>query len=931
MTQEQGFDKINTLCSPLSSDILCTTHTESFIYFATKAPTICKYVIDNRSKGEISELQFTWSTPKAMQTIKIGDRYILLVLAGKSVYYLPEDKWPGKFLETPITNALFIAPSDNHEELVVVEPKEIGIYRFSNNNLEKMRSMPHKFRPLDLAVGISHFVIVEKGAYHKFDFQFKKYESQNMQIKSIRSIKGKNNFAVSYQNTVTLLFPDKEIDPSNLNFTDEIVYLEIIPPYIFVLTYKALIIKSTIGTICEEYPIPFKLKYPCVEIMPNFNVVITNKNNTYISRYNTNGPDRHIFHLIYTNNTKQWENAITFCRIIKYPDFRNDQKLSDIYLQYSENLVSAQRYSDAFEKFQMSMKHPFAILKRFTTFATQDLKKATMDDIQKTKDAYTKVLDTLKDLPDTSRINPEKVYDAIKELNQITQSDEEIPDASKIYMKYEDYAREAKQGIQSLDEVKKNADDLLTSRFLSKPLGKDQEAIMPLQQYLKNILKNETNSTCKKIYNTMLFQCYARTAQQFELSKEIKNNPPIFFTIVKDTFINLQQQDALIDLCELHGQHDIAIRFILGQHNIDRAISYLRNSKDCLTQGKIFFDEILKELTTQVLDTTSVRSKTEKSVYPIQYIDSRLNKASEIFCSPTLMSTDIDTVVHFLQKNDKVDEELRNNLLAHFLEFAIYDRGLLQKSIAKLLVDVYLNLLKEKSKFGSSKSLISQEKDPIKSYREGLKKILETIPSSEFDVDIITSIDNMLIEEKLIAYRKIKSIEHALDLITKSEKRFTKGEERLEYGLYLLDCYYDKENPSTMEIYNKYLFEMRNTEEMKDYVAEFVNKCADRIKPDAAIDFIDLNTSISDISEFLKYITTSDLNTSRLAQLKNGLLDTVKREKEQQLKYLKGGFIEVGTNTKCAICGKPINDSVFYVMKDNFVTHAYCRPNSDKK
>lgn len=964
MSQEKIFDKIRPFFNDLSGEIVCSTHTETNIFFATKASSINRFPYfqnPDPDKNQLqnpdpvkSQLQFNDGTPRAMLTIKFGEKYILLVLAKDKLYMLKEENWPGKFMPANISNVSFITTNDAQDKLVVVEPKEIKVYIYTNENFELSASVQHKTYPIDIAAGISHLMILENKNYYKYDLHLKFIEKQQVSnCKCLRVIKGSNSFA-AVNGTSIKLFNNSDIDQNNLEYGDEIVLFEIIPPYIFALTSRGLIVRSTVGTIKEEFPYAssFKVRYSCMEITPNFNVLMGSKKEIFILKYDNKGPENHIKHLI-ENNPKQWENAIAFCNIIRYPGFNNKEKLSEIYLLYAQNLVSAQRYKEAFDKFTKSLRHPFEILSSFPTFATKSLKEAAIADIQKTREAYFKVLETLKELTqvkgedllknkeivnralenskDTSRyayINPEAVYQAVTELHNVTQSREEIPSVKNIVEMYSDIAKDAIHGILDLHNVEKNAEKLHIQRIINKPF-RDDGAIYPLQQYLKQILQSEHISTCIKIYNTILFQCYAMNTQPTELQKEIKKNPPIFFSIVEDTLRKQQQQEAFIDLCELHGQHDIAIKSIIGRREIDRAISYLRNSKDCLTQAKNFFDEILKELTSQALDPMQSRPKADKAVYPIQYINPNQKKAAEIFCSPILSSSDVDSVVAIISKNDKIDEELKNNLLTRFLEFAIYDRGLLQKSIVKQLVDIYLNLLKEKKKFGSSRSLICNEKEPIKGYREGLKYILEAIPSSEFDVDIITSIDNIFTEEKLIAYRKIKSFDDALDLIIKSDKKPENGEKRLEYDLYLLDCYYDPSIPSTMEIYNKYLFEMRNSPEMRDYTAEFVNKCADRIKPDAAIDFIDTNTPIADISEFLKFITTSNLNKSRLAQIKNGLLDDVKRNKEQQLKYLKGGYVEVDNNTRCAVCGKPISNTIFYVLKDNFIAHSNCKPKSE--
>ena len=66
-------------------------------------------------------------------------------------------------------------------------------------------------------------------------------------------------------------------------------------------------------------------------------------------------------------------------------------------------------------------------------------------------------------------------------------------------------------------------------------------------------------------------------------------------------------------------------------------------------------------------------------------------------------------------------------------------------------------------------------------------------------------------------------------------------------------------------------------------------------------------------------------NYNREKKIENALIKNTLKTKKQQLKYLKGGRVEITYNSICGKCRKPIRDSAFYVLNDNTMIHTACK------
>ena len=93
---------------------------------------------------------------------------------------------------------------------------------------------------------------------------------------------------------------------------------------------------------------------------------------------------------------------------------------------------------------------------------------------------------------------------------------------------------------------------------------------------------------------------------------------------------------------------------------------------------------------------------------------------------------------------------------------------------------------------------------------------------------------------------------------------------------------------------------------------------------------ITIGITDKDASLFLK--TTVDVESEiRMSRLEQSLAMATLKEREEQIKYLKGGSVILTDDTNCSMCGIKIQyNQVFYVTNDNLVFHAGCCPAGSK-
>ena len=922
--EENCFDSIH-LSATLDSEILCVACTNQYIYFATKNNLFRK----EQSKFSLNRQTQQWDgsnsiisgSPKDVTYIKSGEQNILVLLIGKNVFIHPEENWPCKFIQTEIQNALFIAATQDHENLIVVDQKLISKYAFVNGKLQLCVSQAaHRMKPIAIAAGSTHTAILEKSSLQIFDKSLNKVSASQMpkDVRIITAVKNTNQFAIVHNGKAEYIGQDKYVNPEFSKFEDDPIHLVIIPPYSFGLQQHSMSIRSTLAPIAEDLHLPFKTKSTCLAVLGNFNIIITQQKSIYVSKYST--PEKHIAML--GTKMRKWENAIAFCRSINLPSFPTNERLSDLYLSYSENMFKSFRFSEAFDLFQKSGKHPFTLLKRFRSFASTKLKDATEVDIKETEEALVNLLKALKyDIKDLNAkpiidrfsCDPDEVQKALKKLVEVKQSREEIPSLDDIITNCNEIADKARLELKELPKVLHDAEEIL---FKFHGQTKDDQALQYLQTYLLQIVHAEKQSTCLKIYNTMILQCYARLAP-IQLGTFINENPPIFFDVVYDILVEQKQNDGIRLICELHRKHDVAIKFLIEQNEITTAIKYINCSKDWKSVSMTFFDTILTSLAEQdkaqaIAEKNKAPSEKQKAVDLLPYRQQR--NAPEVFFSQSLEVSDIDEILKKFA-NARAPEELRLIFTVSFLEFAIYDRKLVSQEANQKLITTFLELLKSHSEFKNKQLiLIEQEKEPIKSYRKGLLRILEA--NGQGNINAVLSIPEQFVEEKIAAYKSIKKPLEALELF--------KNETNMKTVFYLLDKLYDPNDADASTIYQEYIKCLCINR--KNEIPEFLNKCADRVKPSVVLGFFSDLPDVSSLYNFLSYSTTTRPNQSRLVKIQNALLRDLIKQKRQQLSYLKGGYVEVNENTKCAVCGKPIGDSIFYVLKSNVITHSFCKP-----
>lgn len=456
----------------------------------------------------------------------------------------------------------------------------------------------------------------------------------------------------------------------------------------------------------------------------------------------------------------------------------------------------------------------------------------------------------------------------------------------------------------------------------------DAEKVKALQNYIYEILKTQKfDAATMRGIDSTLVKCIAIT-EPSKFESFIQEHKDIYFDSTSTFFMNLSAVSHFCMLCQVHGQHDRALRYFKQRKHCEtEIIDYIQKSPDFAKLARLHFKDIAKTAP---------------------------EKAPEVFCSPNLEISQVleggsgakdESLLSFIQNlrntpesYQKVDPDF---VETRFLRFCIFEKNFRDKRLCSRLCDLYINKLQPlaQSRAGKPYISISQETEPNKSTRMGLIKVLEL---GEVEIDI----DPVFIEEKV--YSVVSSFSK-LNLNggtdrDKSMKQnfFTKlsgcfdllCKEEIDFSIALDFCEKTSKKLSIdpKEIYTLLLTKLVevDSDSNRERMVALVNKKADEINYAEAIAALPSSVTLNDISTLLATVSVDRVNDLRRYQIENALLEETLKRKKQQLQYLRGGYAHITSNTFCAICGREFHDQLFYVRPDNTVTHIMCldSPNS---
>lgn len=921
------------------SQIVGITCTPKYIYIVNKNKELIFYsnsllnvkqVHDRRSK--ILNI-----VPNSIQKIgyfisKKDQQVIIYVISGNVLYIRNEGSGLVHFRQAVLQQEdgkttpfglNFLCTLDNHQKIVTADSYGIKIVNYIGDGVFVVENkIMQKMKLIDLiGSNNSHFLVFERGQYSVFDQNLNCLKKEpSGKISFISPVDGMNTFiAVSPGNQIQCI--GDKIETCYMKYSDEIIALQIRLPYFYGFSQRNFTMTTSVTPIQEKIEFNDRMKSPLICVLNNYTVMIANGSVLYCCKYSTLNSPPYSTHLLYLQGSGQKERfdyMLKLCQAIKHPDFKTEETLLYIYMKYSKHLFEAggDNVRKAFELFVKSGQHPFVLIRMFRSLFQKPELSSNQENhslqylAQKDCDEYMSLLKKLKDLIDNNAPINEIVESKISCIKQAN-SKEEYPTVESIK---KDYNKLKNWVANSIEETAKTHDEIKnilcannSTFFISGSNGYNE-----LQQYLEEILKKETQPTKIKIYNTILFQCYAGSGATLALEKAIPNNNPIFFDIVSDTLIKNNCLMHHLLLCNVYGHHEVGLRNYTkpGEEKWEQVINYIKESKDFLKLGEEYYPKILNATNPE--------------------------NAVEVFKSNYLKPKDVSTVLEIIQRTaTKQDDEncLKAKIL--FLKYDIFEKDDETEQFHSDLIDLYLHFLKLNMKFRNKYIKISSEKEVVKFFRTGLLDILNYKQGKFYNsksvlnkISAVEGENKFLIEEKLAVYKKLlrtkeTGIDPCIRILTTSNVDFS-------VALDFCDSVYDENNDYTNNVYTElfYAYCLQRTENntrIDSYLLRLLNEKGDRMNLQTIIASIPKNFSIQSLNNFFKITTLKYTDKLRLLKIQNALLKKTIEEKKKQKEYLKGGKVEVDSNNpKCIVCGKPVFGSYFVVLTNNCVAHIAC-------
>jgi len=957
MSEDHAFGSLQTI-NDIKSDIIFILHTTDDLYFATKSLDLYRFnAIRFGHSYDEKFSSFVNSVPKIMLTMRNGQVNVLIALVKDSIMMYYENDQTKKFHPAVVdgtnkimSNVQYIAVL-NDSNLIVVESGRIVRYATNGYNLIETASVSTGFnmKPMNAFVTRNFFHVIEKGTMITMKNDFRDKADRKPYPKEISQfvpITGSNDILIVSNDNSILIMSENMKTNMLQKLPDDIISLQVKFPYGYVLTSSCIRVFTVFGHITEDISLPNRPKKPLMDILDAYHIVIANKGAIGFVKYLS--PERHISAL--TKSEELFPLAIEFCNSIHLPSFNRSSKISELYLSFADAFLKAKEFPKAFIEFQKSGKHPFCILNRFKSILTNDktkLEDSVDEDIKQKSEILNQLMASLKinnDIInskgpiniDSSKINRYDVHKALVRLNEQTMMKESVPPVERIDSFYEEIAHKTRDWVNDLNDLIVQKKDLFD---FGSPIRSLEEACAELSKYLETVVQSEKQSTRIKIYNTIIISCNFKAGM---LNNDmLSSHSPMFVGFVLDFLRKSNKNIYFIYLCRSYGLHEEACKFYLDTKEYDSLVDYLRTNPNTFSCSTKNFDAIYRHYSEQ--DNENLKTKpNQKELNTNQKDVSKIEKSVEIFFQQNLTDENIDQVISFLNLQSYLPKETKGSFIVKFLEFIIYECGNKKPSRHEELINKLLELLQANDQFKDygKRQLIENEKESIQKFRHQLKRILE-FSDYYSPKDYIPKLSYSV--EKLVAMKKGKHYEEALSIIF--------NEKDISVAIHFCDLVYDPNDNKAKGVYNElFLFKLVNNSDKlmqgseksirisealpsedlatrRNNILYILNNRPDRIDPKIVLDNIPGNIEISVLKDYLARITIENYNQLRLLQMKNAFLETTILEKQKQLSTLHSGYVEVNCNLKCSICGKPISDSVFFVLNDNSVTHAACRPN----
>lgn len=427
-------------------------------------------------------------------------------------------------------------------------------------------------------------------------------------------------------------------------------------------------------------------------------------------------------------------------------------------------------------------------------------------------------------------------------------------------------------------------------------------ALKEIQDYIESLLEDQSlynHQDYKKtvqILQTILIRCYV-FIQPKKVLEFLKKKPEIYFNSTAEFLKAKNFEQTFLDLCKTYGIHQLATKFLKEKGQIDELVKYIRETPDFEIYAKEHF----------------------LSVY-----QSDPKKAALLFCSEYLQESQVYEILKHIE-NLKENNIKKYLVMIQFLSYSIYTRGIMKTTLTVKLIKIYIDLLApsiQKHSDSFTKRYISIENDiePIKTYRIGLLTILEKCERTDAAAQV-NNIDKCYLEEKLVAMRRNGSIQECLHLVS---------QQYVDFSIALNFCEKVYSENKDSDVFTQLFLILIQTkahapDENKKKIINLLNTKTEYLDIICVMKNIYPSIKLYEIKDFLRNVTVKMNNYNREKKIENALIKNTLKTKKQQLKYLKGGRVEITYNSICGKCRKPIRDSAFYVLNDNTMIHTACK------
>ena len=902
----------------LKATIVGIVSTGSYAFIATRDKTLYRYQTNQLTSPQQPSSVKTMNNFVNENVVRLhkvtsnGQVFIIVQCANHVFYLAAESATTNQVVQIPdVKNVKACTSIPSSSMFAIVDPKAIYIWTIAGNGTPRLlKQHPHTLKGVvDCVASANRILMWDRREYRVFDMELRQVADVKVSkpLRTAVSVDSMSAFlGVTGGQVVSIASPPL---PHEISFSEDVCAFAVRVPYVYALAPGILHVSTTMAPLEDHVPLPSKAKNLVLEVLDDYSVLFGADSQLIVIPYSS-----HQIHCDRLTAEKNWEAAIELCRTLRSPRIQNDQDLSKLYEDYCDHLFAQRDYKKAFEMFRKSGRKPYKMIRKYGKLLQYEgFERLAENDAQEHK----KLLQECKDLLENGA-PASKVLDAMTKVRNQAGDKTKLPEASEILKCREVFLERCLSDISDINDVLDEIRQLF-GRFGQQHGSSSNEAYVQLSEFIKEHLRNERQPTRIKIYNTILVECYADAGVMIlGLEEFLKTRPALFFDVAAKALAS-DYEESFLQLCAQYRKHDAALNHLREQArkdgNYDRLINYIKHSEDCV--------ELATKEFLGLFDVFTAKGSKMDS-------DTAAEKCVQVFFSKSLKLEDMERVISIIEKLDVKDVRspiTRDIMEIRVLEFAVNDLHIKRAVIHKKLIDLYLSVLRQKNgglRQNAKYTRIEAETDPfVKKIRLGLLHLLDTSESYTAS-EVWQLIDNWLLEEKLAAMIRANMISKCLEECLKPKVDF-------QVALDFCDKVYRPGDVTRSGVYNELFTKLRQmkppeVENPAAKIKRLLNERAERLDPDKVVENIP-DMPLSELREYLSLSSLDRINRLRSLRIRNALLRMTIEAKRKELKYLQSGRVEVKENLKCVVCGKPIGESVFYVLSDNCVAHAACNPN----